>query len=185
MIRLSSVGGTRPEATKIEPIALTAACARPSILASASRSMASARRHSAWQIGATYTSFARLFPTPPLAIRCTDALAPTPQSASSITDGGGIQGEAPAPGIPALVLCEVTERPEGLASGNPQLAGTTPIVSSRRPSVCLRIQRTRSDSMARPSLRARRCDNEDPRYRRTTFFSPGHSDDRPLPFERA
>jgi UDP-N-acetylglucosamine 2-epimerase (non-hydrolysing) len=41
-----------------------------------------------------------------------------------LTDSGGIQEEAPALGVPALVLREITERPEGVASGNVKLAGS-------------------------------------------------------------
>ena len=41
-----------------------------------------------------------------------------------LSDSGGVQEEAPALGIPLLVLREKTERPEGIASGNMQLAGT-------------------------------------------------------------
>lgn len=41
-----------------------------------------------------------------------------------LTDSGGIQEEAPALGIPTLVLRDVTERPEGLATGNLALVGT-------------------------------------------------------------
>lgn len=41
-----------------------------------------------------------------------------------LTDSGGIQEEAPAFGIPALVLREVTERPEGVAAGTLKLVGT-------------------------------------------------------------
>jgi UDP-N-acetylglucosamine 2-epimerase (non-hydrolysing) len=43
-----------------------------------------------------------------------------------LTDSGGIQEEAPALGVPALVLREVTERPEGVASGNVKLVGNDP-----------------------------------------------------------
>ncbi|HXH49480.1 MAG TPA: UDP-N-acetylglucosamine 2-epimerase (non-hydrolyzing) [Terriglobia bacterium] len=43
-----------------------------------------------------------------------------------LTDSGGIQEEAPALGVPALVLREVTERPEAVASGNVRLVGTDP-----------------------------------------------------------
>ena len=43
-----------------------------------------------------------------------------------ITDSGGIQEEDPALGVPALVLREVTERPEGVASGNVKLVGSDP-----------------------------------------------------------
>jgi UDP-N-acetylglucosamine 2-epimerase (non-hydrolysing) len=41
-----------------------------------------------------------------------------------LTDSGGIQEEAPALGTPTLVLRDVTERPEGLATGNLALVGT-------------------------------------------------------------
>ena len=41
-----------------------------------------------------------------------------------LTDSGGIQEEAPALGVPTLVLREVTERPEAVASGNVRLVGT-------------------------------------------------------------
>lgn len=41
-----------------------------------------------------------------------------------LTDSGGIQEEAPAFGIPTLVLRDVTERPEGVEAGTLKLAGT-------------------------------------------------------------
>jgi len=41
-----------------------------------------------------------------------------------LTDSGGIQEEAPGFGIPALVLRDVTERPEGVDAGVLQLVGT-------------------------------------------------------------
>ena len=41
-----------------------------------------------------------------------------------ITDSGGIQEEAPALGVPVLVIREKTERPEGLAAGVARLVGT-------------------------------------------------------------
>ena len=40
-----------------------------------------------------------------------------------LSDSGGIQEEAPALGIPLLVLRSTTERPEGVASGNSLLVG--------------------------------------------------------------
>jgi UDP-N-acetylglucosamine 2-epimerase (non-hydrolysing) len=43
-----------------------------------------------------------------------------------VSDSGGIQEEAPALGVPLLVLRDKTERPEGLASGNSLLVGTDP-----------------------------------------------------------
>jgi len=41
-----------------------------------------------------------------------------------LSDSGGIQEEAPALGVPLLVLRDKTERPEGLATGNALLVGT-------------------------------------------------------------
>lgn len=43
-----------------------------------------------------------------------------------LTDSGGIQEEAPSLGKPVLVMREVTERPEGIASGTVRLVGTDP-----------------------------------------------------------
>ncbi len=40
-----------------------------------------------------------------------------------LTDSGGLQEEAPSLGKPALVLREVTERPEGVAAGTVKLVG--------------------------------------------------------------
>lgn len=42
-----------------------------------------------------------------------------------LSDSGGIQEEAPALGVPLLVLREKTERPEGIATGNMRLVGTS------------------------------------------------------------
>ena len=41
-----------------------------------------------------------------------------------LSDSGGLQEEAPALGKPLLVLRNVTERPEALATGNIELVGT-------------------------------------------------------------
>lgn len=43
-----------------------------------------------------------------------------------LTDSGGIQEEAPAFGVPVLVLRQVTERPEGVEAGVLKLVGTDP-----------------------------------------------------------
>ncbi len=42
----------------------------------------------------------------------------------ALTDSGGVQEEAPALGVPVLVLRDVTERLEGITSGNARLIGT-------------------------------------------------------------
>lgn len=41
-----------------------------------------------------------------------------------LTDSGGVQEEAPAFGVPVLVLRETTERPEGVDAGSAKLIGT-------------------------------------------------------------
>jgi UDP-N-acetylglucosamine 2-epimerase (non-hydrolysing) len=41
-----------------------------------------------------------------------------------LSDSGGVQEEAPALGVPLLVLRDLTERPECIASGNALLVGT-------------------------------------------------------------
>ena len=46
------------------------------------------------------------------------------QATIILTDSGGIQEEAPAFGIPVLVMRETTERPEGVAAGILKLVGT-------------------------------------------------------------
>ncbi|MDP9097047.1 MAG: UDP-N-acetylglucosamine 2-epimerase (non-hydrolyzing) [Pseudomonadota bacterium] len=48
------------------------------------------------------------------------------RAAVLITDSGGVQEEGPALGKPVLVMREVTERPEALASGGARLIGTDP-----------------------------------------------------------
>ncbi len=42
-----------------------------------------------------------------------------------LTDSGGIQEEAPAYGVPVLVMRDTTERPEGVAAGTLKLVGTS------------------------------------------------------------
>ena len=43
-----------------------------------------------------------------------------------LTDSGGMQEEAPALGVPVLVMRETTERPEGIEAGCVRLCGTDP-----------------------------------------------------------
>lgn len=42
-----------------------------------------------------------------------------------LTDSGGIQEEAPAMGVPVLVMRDTTERPEGIKAGTLRLVGTS------------------------------------------------------------
>lgn len=59
-----------------------------------------------------------------------------------LSDSGGIQEEAPALGIPLLVLRSTTERPEGIASGNSLLVG------SDRAEIVRHVRRLLEDSSA-------------------------------------
>jgi len=67
-----------------------------------------------------------------------------------LSDSGGVQEEAPALGIPLLVLRDKTERPEGITSGNMILAGTD------RDRIIAQVMRladpTIRATMSRPSL---------------------------------
>ena len=53
-------------------------------------------------------------------------LAQMREASLILSDSGGMQEEAPALGVPILVLRDKTERPEGLDSGNARLVGTDP-----------------------------------------------------------
>ncbi len=59
-----------------------------------------------------------------------------------LTDSGGIQEEAPGLGVPALVLREVTERPEGVK------AGTVLLVGTRRERIVSETRRLLDDTQA-------------------------------------
>jgi UDP-N-acetylglucosamine 2-epimerase (non-hydrolysing) len=59
-----------------------------------------------------------------------------------LSDSGGIQEEAPALGIPLLVLRSTTERPEGVASGNSLLVG------SHRAEIVHQVRRLLEDASA-------------------------------------
>jgi UDP-N-acetylglucosamine 2-epimerase (non-hydrolysing) len=73
------------------------------------------------------------------------------RSALVLTDSGGVQEEAPAIGLPCLVLRAHTERTEGVHSGNAVLVGSDPaaiLASARR---ILADDRLRA-AMAEPAL---------------------------------
>ena len=59
---------------------------------------------------------------PPLTHR--EMIATMRRATLILSDSGGVQEEAPALGVPLLVLREKTERREGIASGNMRLVGT-------------------------------------------------------------
>lgn len=61
---------------------------------------------------------------PPLSHRAT--LEAMREADLLLSDSGGMQEEAPALGVPLLVLRDKTERPEGLAHGTMKLVGTDP-----------------------------------------------------------
>ena len=64
-----------------------------------------------------------------------------------LSDSGGVQEEAPSVGTPVLVLREVTERPEAVASGWAELVGTNcALIVSRAAACLLRGKAARSTS---------------------------------------
>lgn len=102
-----------------------------------------------------------------------------------LTDSGGIQEEATALGIPTLVLRDVTERPEGLISGNLALVGTDPdrIVSA---ATRLLDDDQAHATMSRPSFPYGHGDAAMKILDAIEqYFSSGPLNDRPLPFARA
>ncbi len=63
-----------------------------------------------------------------------------------LSDSGGIQEEAPALGIPLLILRDKTERPEGLAGGTSRLVGTD------RRSIVMAARRLLSNPVERAAM---------------------------------
>lgn len=61
-----------------------------------------------------------------------------------LTDSGGIQEEAPALGVPVLVMRDTSERPEGIEAGAARLVGTdvAVIVKETRTLLAKRFQKT-------------------------------------------
>ena len=68
-----------------------------------------------------------------------------------LSDSGGMQEEAPAFGVPLLILRDRTERPEGIASGNAILVGRRPERIMSIVKMLLGNERA-LQSMRRPSL---------------------------------
>lgn len=63
-----------------------------------------------------------------------------------LTDSGGIQEEAPAFGVPCLVMRDTTERPEGIEQGVAKLVGTN------RSAIMAEVQRLNNDQDAYRSM---------------------------------
>lgn len=80
-----------------------------------------------------------------------DMIAAMLECTLMLSDSGGVQEEAPALGVPLLVLRDKTERPEGVAAGNIRLVGTDParIVAAVRRVLADPLQLA---AMSRPAL---------------------------------
>ncbi len=63
-----------------------------------------------------------------------------------LSDSGGMQEEAPALGVPLLVLRDKTERPEGIAAGSSRLVGTD------RERIVAEVRRLLDDPVARGAM---------------------------------
>jgi UDP-N-acetylglucosamine 2-epimerase (non-hydrolysing) len=119
------------------------------------------------------------------ALRYRDLVAAMVGAHLILTDSGGIQEEAPALGVPVLVLRKVTERPEGIGSGNLRLVGTD---ADRIVAEASRLLDHPESyvAMARPSFpfgdgsASAKILNAVEQY-----FWSALPNDRPLPFERA
>jgi len=68
------------------------------------------------------------------------------RAALVLTDSGGIQEEAPAFGVPVLVMRDATERPEGLEAGVARLVGT------RRETIAAAARRLLDDPAERAAM---------------------------------
>ncbi len=66
-----------------------------------------------------------------------------------LTDSGGIQEEAPAFGVPVLVMRNTTERPEGVEAGIAKLVGTSPRRIVAEATKALRAQSTHRHPLAK------------------------------------
>ena len=84
-----------------------------------------------------------------------DLVTALKHAALVLTDSGGIQEEAPAFGVPVLVLREVTERPEGIEAGVAELVGTDRArIVERARSALARRRGTAPSGAAAPADRA-------------------------------
>jgi UDP-N-acetylglucosamine 2-epimerase (non-hydrolysing) len=96
-----------------------------------------------------------------------------------LTDSGGVQEEAPALGLPVLVLRRTTERPEGVDAGTAKLVGTNREDIVREASTLLSDQNA-YDAMskaANPYGDGKACD----RIAEAILHWAGHGE-RPTPF---
>ncbi|WP_040952303.1 non-hydrolyzing UDP-N-acetylglucosamine 2-epimerase [Gorillibacterium massiliense] len=98
-----------------------------------------------------------------------------------LTDSGGLQEEAPSFGIPALVLRDTTERPEGVEAGTLELVGTNEEMVYERAKALLTDEAlyTRMSQTANPYGDGHASE----RIVQAILYHFGYSDKRPEPFQ--
>lgn len=104
-----------------------------------------------------------------------------PHTYMILTDSGGLQEEAPSYGVPALVLRDTTERPEGIEAGTLELVGTDETLVYERAKALLTDSQLyeRMSGAANPYGDGKASE----RIAKAILYYFGRTGTRPAPFE--